>query len=124
MPASPEEIAEAEQEGTKITCGYGPKEFLSEDGHVTAVVLKKCTGLYNAEGRFAPTYDENDTITLPCDNVVLSIGQCIEWGDLLNGEAVQLGPRPGRCGRCHDLPDCPVGYLCGRRCVHRPALCY
>ena len=25
MPASPEEIAEAEEEGTKITCGYGPK---------------------------------------------------------------------------------------------------
>lgn len=95
MPASPEEIAEAEEEGIKITCGYGPKEFLSENGHVTAVVLKKCTGLYNAEGRFAPTYDENDTITLPCDNVVLSIGQCIEWGDLLNGEAVQLGRGQG-----------------------------
>ena len=95
MPASPEEIAEAEEEGTKITCGYGPKEFLSENGHVTAVVLKKCTGLYNAEGRFSPTYDENDTITLPCDNVVLSIGQCIEWGDLLNGEAVQLGRGQG-----------------------------
>ena len=95
MPASPEEIAEAEEEGTKITCSYGPKEFLSENGHVTAVVLKKCTGLYNAEGRFAPTYDENDTITLPCDNVVLSIGQCIEWGDLLNGEAVQLGRGQG-----------------------------
>ena len=95
MPASPEEIAEAEEEGTKITCGYGPKEFLSENGHVTAVVLKKCTGLYNAEGRFAPTYDENDAITLPCDNVVLSIGQCIEWGDLLNGEAVQLGHGQG-----------------------------
>ena len=95
MPASPEEIAEAEEEGAKITYGYGPKEFLSENGHVTAVVLKKCTGLYNAEGRFAPTYDENDTITLPCDNVVLSIGQCIEWGDLLNGEAVQLGRGQG-----------------------------
>lgn len=91
MPASPEEIAEAEDEGTKITCGYGPKEFLSENGHVTAVVFKRCTGLYNAEGRFAPTYDENDTITLSCNNVVLSIGQCIEWGGLLNGEAVELG---------------------------------
>ena len=95
MPASVEEIAEAEEEGTKITCGYGPKEFIAENGHVTAVVLKKCTGLYNAEGRFAPTYDENDTITLPCENVVLSIGQCIEWGDLLNGEAVELGRGQG-----------------------------
>ena len=95
MPASVEEIAEAAEEGTKITCGYGPKEFIAENGHITAVVLKKCTGLYNAEGRFAPTYDENDTITLPCENVVLSIGQCIEWGDLLNGEAVELGRGQG-----------------------------
>ena len=62
---------------------------------MTAVVLKKCTGLYNPEGRFAPTYDENDTITLSCDNVVLSIGQCIEWGDLLDGEAVELGRGQG-----------------------------
>ena len=48
-----------------------------------------------AMGRFAPTYDESVTITLPCDNVVLSIGQCIQWGNLLDGEAVQLGRGQG-----------------------------
>lgn len=95
MPASAEEIAEAEEEGTAIRCGYGPKEFLTKDGHVCDVVLKRCTGLYDAEGRFAPTYDESVTITLPCDNVVLSIGQCIQWGNLLDGEAVQLGRGQG-----------------------------
>ena len=95
MPASAEEIAEAEEEGTAIRCGYGPKEFLTKDGHVCGVVLKRCTGLYDAEGRFAPTYDESVTITLPCDNVVLSIGQCIQWGNLLDGEAVQLGRDQG-----------------------------
>lgn len=42
-----------------------------------------------------PTYDESVTITLPCDNVVLSIGQCIQWGNLLDGEAVQLGRGQG-----------------------------
>ena len=92
---SVEEIAEAEEEGTAIRCGYGPKEFLTKDGHVCGVVLKRCTGLYDAEGRFAPTYDESVTITLPCDNVVLSIGQCIQWGNLLDGEAVQLGRGQG-----------------------------
>ena len=95
MSASAEEIAEAEEEGTAIRCGYGPKEFLTKDGHVCGVVLKRCTGLYDAEGRFAPTYDESVTITLPCDNVVLSIGQCIQWGHLLDGEAVQLGRGQG-----------------------------
>lgn len=29
---------------------------------------------------FNPTYDESDTITVPCENVFLSIGQSIEWG--------------------------------------------
>ena len=95
MPASAEEIAEAEEEGTAIRCGYGPKEFLTKDSHVCGVVLKRCTGLYDGEGRFAPTYDESVTITLPCDNVVLSIGQCIQWGNLLDGEAVQLGRGQG-----------------------------
>ena len=95
MPASAEEIAEADEEGTAIRCGYGPKEFLTKDGHVCGVVLKRCTGLYDAEGRFAPTYDESVTITLPCGNVVLSIGQCIQWGNLLDGEAVQLGRGQG-----------------------------
>lgn len=107
-----------------IRCGYGPKEFVTENGHVTAVVLKKCTGLYNPEGRFAPTYDENDTITLPCDNVVLSIGQCIEWGDLLDGEAVELGRGQGCCGRPCDLQTAQPGCVCGRRRLHRPALCH
>ena len=53
MPASPEEIAEAEEEGTKITLRLRPEGVpLREAGHVTAVVLKECTDLYNEEGRF------------------------------------------------------------------------
>ena len=39
MPASAEELAEAEEEGIAIRCGYGPKEFLTKDGLVCGVVL-------------------------------------------------------------------------------------
>ena len=53
------------------------------------MVLKRCTGLVRCRG--LPHYDESVTITLPCDNVVLSIGQCISGNNLLDGEAVQLG---------------------------------
>ena len=41
--------------------------------------------------RFAPKYDEEDTITVPADTVLLSIGQSIEWGSLLEGSKVKLG---------------------------------
>ena len=65
MPASAEEIAEAEEEGTAIRCGYGPKEFVTENGHVTAVVLKKCTGPVTIQ-RDALRLPTTKTIPLPC----------------------------------------------------------
>ncbi|MBR6313098.1 MAG: 4Fe-4S binding protein, partial [Clostridia bacterium] len=40
--------------------------------------------------RFSPVYDEDDTQTVDCKNVVLSIGQAIVWGGLLDGAAVEL----------------------------------
>ncbi len=91
MPASEEEIAEALEEGVSVNCGWGPKEILAENGKVTGIVFKRCTSVWNAEGRFAPTYDENDTQTVPCDRVFLSIGQAIHWGSLLEGSQVELG---------------------------------
>ena len=91
MPASLEEIQEAEEEGVQIQCGWGPKEILTEGGKVTGIVLKRCLSAFDEEGRFSPTYDEADTVTVECDNVFLSIGQSIQWGDLLDGSAVELG---------------------------------
>lgn len=91
MPASREEIAEAEDENISIQCGWGPKEILTENGKVAGVVLKKCISLFDESGRFSPSYDEAVTVTVPCEQVFLSIGQTIQWGDLLAGSKVQLG---------------------------------
>ena len=66
-------------------------EVLTENGKVTGIVFKRCISVWDADGKFAPTYDENDTQTVPCDRVFLSIGQSIQWGDLLAGSKVQLG---------------------------------
>ena len=95
MPALPEEIELAESEGIEFHGGWGPKEILTENGKVTGIVFKRCTQVKNAEGRFAPQYDENDTMTIPCSNVLLSVGQGTVWGDLLTDEAVEFrGPAP------------------------------
>ena len=91
MPASVEEITEAEEEGVMINCGWGPKEILTENGKVTGIVLKKCTSVTDASGRFNPTYDENETQTIPCKHVIFSVGQSIVWGELLAGTKVELG---------------------------------
>ena len=91
MPASVEEVEEAEEEGVQIHCGWGPKEILKENGKVTGIVFKKCTSVFDEEGRFAPTYDEDETVTVPCERVFLSIGQSIQWGSLLDGSKVEFG---------------------------------
>lgn len=91
MPASPEEIELAESEGIIVKGGWGPKEILSEDGKVTGIVFKKCVSVKDETGKFNPEYDENETMTIPCKNVILSVGQSIEWGSLLEGTKVELG---------------------------------
>ena len=91
MPASEEEIAEALEEDVTIDCGWGPKEILTENGRVTGIVFKRCVSVWDKDGKIAPAYDENDTKTVPCDRVFLSIGQSILWGDLLKGSKVELG---------------------------------
>lgn len=90
MPASEEEIEEATEEGIKVNCGWGPKEIIVKDGKVDSIVLKKCLSVMDYDGRFNPTYDENETITLSCKHVVLSVGQAIVWDNLLDGLNVKL----------------------------------
>lgn len=84
MPASKEEIAEALEEGIELNCGWGPKEVLEEDGKVAGVVFKKCIRVLDEQGRFSPEYDKEQTVTIPCKHVIFSVGQAIEWGNMLD----------------------------------------
>ena len=96
MPASDEEVAEAREDGVDIRCGWGPKEVLTDEaGTVRGIVLKRCARVFDDDGRFAPEYDEGNLATIECDQVVFAIGQSIEWGNLLEGSAVELGRGQG-----------------------------
>jgi NADPH-dependent glutamate synthase beta subunit-like oxidoreductase len=90
MPAARDEVEEAIAEGITVMNGWGPKEILTEDGKVKGIVFKKCVSVYDKEHRFAPVYDEEETITIPCGNVLMAIGQSAQWGDLLKGSKVHL----------------------------------
>lgn len=95
MPASKEEIAEALEEGIELNCGWGPKEVLEEDGKVAGVVFKKCIRVLDEQGRFSPEYDEEQTVTIPCKHVIFSVGQAIEWGDMLDNLDLKRRPNGG-----------------------------
>ncbi|MDY6276492.1 MAG: FAD-dependent oxidoreductase [Bacilli bacterium] len=89
MPASKEEIEEALAENVSINNGWGPKEVkVNSKGEVEAIVFKKCLSCFDKEGKFNPSYDENETIEVKADKIVFAIGQSIVWGDLLKGTKV------------------------------------
>ncbi len=92
MPASLEERREAREDGVVINPGWGPKEVIgeTENGKVKGIVFKKCTAVYDAEKRFNPQYDENETITLEADLVIFAIGQTVILKDLLKDTKVEF----------------------------------
>lgn len=92
MPSLEEEIDEALSEGITINNSWGPKRILTENGRVTGVEFKKCVSVFDENGRFNPRYDENETISVKADHVLVSIGQAIEWGGLTADSKMELNP--------------------------------
>lgn len=90
MPALDEEIEEALEEDIVINNSWGPKRIISKDGKVTGIELKKCVSVFDKDKKFNPKYDENETITVDAEFVLLSVGQSIDWGGLLTDSAVVL----------------------------------
>lgn len=89
MPAAMDEVEEAEREGIQVHCGWGPKEVLTDEaGKVCGIVLKKCVSVFDENHRFAPRYDESQLRTVACENILVSIGQSIEHGNLFAGTKV------------------------------------
>ncbi|MHC4092546.1 MAG: hypothetical protein ACYSVY_20120, partial [Planctomycetota bacterium] len=54
----------------------GPQEILrSVGGAVRGVRFQRVLRVFDENGRFAPQFDEQDTVTLVADTVIWAIGQ-------------------------------------------------
>lgn len=92
MPALDEEIEEALLEGIGINNSWGPKRILTENGRVMGVEFKKCISVFDENGKFNPKYDENETKIVKADNVLISVGQAMDWGSLIADSKIELNP--------------------------------
>ena len=90
MPASLLEVKETLEEGIEIINSYGPKEVIvDETNNVKQIILKKCTQTLDPKTRkFAPLYNEDETIVVDADQIIFAIGQAIVWNDLLKDTKV------------------------------------
>ncbi len=75
MPASEEEIHEGLLEGMQLRPSLGPKQFVGEKGKLTGLEVTKCISVFDENKRFNPKFAEGTEFVMPCDTVILAIGQ-------------------------------------------------
>jgi NADPH-dependent glutamate synthase beta subunit-like oxidoreductase/Pyruvate/2-oxoacid:ferredoxin oxidoreductase delta subunit len=78
MPAHKRERQDAVEEGIVINHSWGPKKISKREGGSLEVELVRCTSVFEKNGRFSPSYDENKTLKLKTDWVILAIGQAVD----------------------------------------------
>lgn len=102
MPASDWEVHEAELEGVKVNCSWGPVCVLGEDG-VVGLSAKKCLSVFDADKRFAPTFDEEMVNEFAADTVIFATGQGADVADLglplTPRGSIEIDPLTLRTGR-------------------------
>lgn len=92
MPAWKGEVDEAEHEGIVLENGWGPKEVVGENGIVTGLKVRRCLSVFDENGRFNPAFSDEEKI-IPCDSVILAIGQQADLSYLDKEDGVQVTPR-------------------------------
>jgi thioredoxin reductase/coenzyme F420-reducing hydrogenase delta subunit/ferredoxin len=92
MPAWSWEQEEARDEGVEFLHRRGPVEITVADGRITGLRARKVTRVFDAEHRFAPEYDDADVIDIPCDTVIIAIGQQADLG-FVKGSSLETDER-------------------------------
>jgi NADPH-dependent glutamate synthase beta subunit-like oxidoreductase/NAD-dependent dihydropyrimidine dehydrogenase PreA subunit len=93
MPADPQEIREARNEGIVIHAGKGPNRILGERGRVTGLETIDCAAVFDAQHRFNPTFVPGSELALAADTVILAIGQSCDLSFLRPEDGVEATPR-------------------------------
>jgi len=75
MPAHPDEIREAEEEGITLVPGLGPKAILGKNGRAVGVETLDVASLFDSAGRFNPTFVPGSERRLEADTIILAVGQ-------------------------------------------------
>jgi glutamate synthase (NADPH) small chain len=94
--ADPEEIKEAGEEGIVILDARGPQQVVVDNGKVLGLKTLRVKAIFDAQGRFAPCYDDSDEQFHPGSMVVEAIGQMTDASLLGDALTEQLAWNRGR----------------------------
>ena len=122
MPAALEEVEEAEVEGIVLRDGRGPKRVLGQDGRVIGLETVRTKAVFDASGRFNPTFEEHSESTIECDTVILAIGQAPRLDFLTAEDGVEISGRGLIVVDRKTLMTSAPGVFAGGDCVFGPRL--
>src|SRR5215469_6778435 len=89
MPAAKEEIEEGLMEGMKIHPSLGPKQFVGKNGKLTGLEVIRCVSVFDEQRRFNPKFAEGTEAVIPCDTVILAIGQASDLSFLKPSDGIE-----------------------------------
>jgi NAD-dependent dihydropyrimidine dehydrogenase PreA subunit len=92
MPAARFEIEEAAKEGIVIRHRLGPKSILGDTG-VQGLETLDVASVFDPDGRFNPRFVEGTERQIPCDSVILAIGQAPDLSWLRREDGIETTPR-------------------------------
>jgi NADPH-dependent glutamate synthase beta subunit-like oxidoreductase len=78
LPAHEFEVDEAKREGIEFLHRRGPARIVVEDGRVAGLETIGVRSVFDADGRFAPVFDQDDRRTFSADTVILAVGQAVD----------------------------------------------
>ncbi len=86
-----EEFEEAKKEGIRFVTRRGPNRIVG-NGRMSAIQLRAVRSVFDAAGRFAPVYNDDDILALEADACILAIGQRADLAFLKPEDGVELTP--------------------------------
>src|SRR5215831_9447920 len=122
MPAALEEIEEAEQEGIIIHPGVGPNRIIGKDGRVTALETLRTRWVFDQNRCFNPAFYENSESQIPCDTIILAIGQAPRLDFFTPEDKVEISRRGLIAVNPQTLMTSAPGIFAGGDCVFGPRL--
>ena len=113
MPAQPGEVREAEEEGIALLPGLGPKAILGRDGRVVGLETHDVASLFDANGRFNPSFVPNTERRFEVDTIILAVGQQPDTACLAADAEITITPRGLVAVEPRTLATTMPGVYCG-----------
>lgn len=93
MPASREEIEQAMEERITIHHRKGPKRILSRNGRVAGLETLDVASVFDAQGRFNPTFIPNTEKKIDADTIIIAIGQAADLSFIKPSDGIAITSR-------------------------------